>query len=353
MSKLETEDYKLVPIEKNRYKIVVNSFLFKNEHAAKIDGCYFSGPQQSWVMPQNKKCLEQFTALFPKEKISSKQKAIQDMIDHLTVKRYSQNTITVYKDQIIKFFDHFPSTEPSQLTDEDVKEYILFLIKKKRISLSYQKQAISAIKFYFEKILRRDTKKYYFEMPRNVEEKLPIVLSKTEVKKFFSKIHDHKKLAIFKTIYSCGLRLSELINLKISDIDSERMLINVRNGKGMKDRLTILSVDLLEILRMYFTRHQPKTWLFEASPNQKYTSRAIQKMFHEAFDKTGIRKKATVHTLRHSFATHLLENGEDIRKIQLLLGHRNLKTTEIYTHVTKAAIQNIASPLDNLLEDEE
>ncbi|MBN1326805.1 MAG: phage integrase N-terminal SAM-like domain-containing protein, partial [Candidatus Cloacimonetes bacterium] len=187
MSKLETMDYKLTPISKNRYKIEVFSFQFKKEHASKIYKCYFSGPQQSWVMPQDDICLRQFKSLFSRPEYShnekliqnladQKKKAVQDMIDQLTVKRYSENTITVYKDHIMRFFDYFPQIEPSQLEDENVKEYILFLLKKKRISLSYQKQAISAIKFYFEKMLRRETKKYYFEMPRSDERKLPLVL---------------------------------------------------------------------------------------------------------------------------------------------------------------------------------
>ena len=360
MDKIKTDDYCLTPISKNRYKIEVLSFEFNKTHGITIQGCYFSGPQQSWVMPQTKNCLEQFLKLFPSKpkietkKVSPQEKALKDYSDQLILKRYSKNTIVVYKEQIVRFFKYYSQKNPIELTDEDVKEYMLFLLNEKKISFSLQKQVISAIKFYFEKILRRETKKYYFEMPRSEKRKLPIVLSKREVKIFFSKINDQKKLAIFKTIYSSGLRLSELINLRISDIDSERMLINIRGGKGMKDRLTILSEDLLTILRPYFSKYKPKTWLFETSPNRQYSARAIQKMFHETFIRTGINKKATVHTLRHSFATHLLENGQDIRKIQRLLGHKNLKTTEIYTHITAKGLQEIKSPFDSLnIENEE
>lgn len=345
---LDTEDYKLVPISRNRYKIEVSTFVFGREQAVKIYKCYFSGPQQSWVMPQNEKCLQQFEALFPKKNESSRLKATQDMADQLTVKRYSENTIKIYTDCLKKFLLYFVKFEPQNITDDQVKEYLLYEIKTKKISLSAQKQIISAIKFYFEKILRRETKKYYFEMPLQRKRNLPVILTKAEMRAFFNELKGIKKLAIFKTIYSSGLRLSELINLRISDIDSEMMLINIRGGKGMKDRVTLLSGELLVSLRQYFRKHHPATWLFEASDNKQFTPRAIQKMFHDAFDKTGISKLATVHTLRHTFATHLLENGEDLRKIQLLLGHKNLKTTEIYTHVTSKAIRDIGSPLDDL-----
>jgi len=182
---------------------------------------------------------------------------------------------------------------------------------------------------------------------------LPLVLTKKELRVFFNELKNLKKLVIFKTIYSSGIRLSELINLKISDIDSEGMLIYIRGGKGMKERVTLLSGKLLILLRQYFRRYKPKTWLFEAAENKQFTPRAIQKMFHDSFDKTGILKKATIHTLRHCFATHLLEHGTDLRYVQHLLGHKNLETTERYTHVSKNAIDRIKSPLDELkLNDE-
>ncbi|MFC1898195.1 tyrosine-type recombinase/integrase [Candidatus Cloacimonadota bacterium] len=351
--RLETEDYKLTEIERDRYKIEVYSFQFKKEHAAKIEKCYFSGPQQSWVMPQTENCLKQFEALFPKKERSPKQKAVQDMIDQLTVKRYSENTITVYKDCINRFFDHFPNIAPEQLQDENVKEYILYLLQKKRISFSYQKQAISAIKFYFEKILRRDTRKYYFEMPRGEEVKLPIVLSKMEVKRILDCTKNLKHKAILATIYSAGLRLSEAVNLKIADIDSERNLIYVRGGKGKKDRTTILSRELLILLRKYFKEFKPKLWLIEGDNGNQYSKRSVQKIFYISLKIANIDKKASVHTLRHSFATHLLEGGEDLRYIQKILGHKNSKTTEIYTHITKIGRDKIKSPLDSLTIEKE
>ena len=213
---------------------------------------------------------------------------------------------------------------------------------------------ISAIKFYFEKILRRETKKYYFEIPRNKELKLPIVLSKEEVRKIINCTNNLKHKTILSTIYSAGLRLSEAVNLKIVDIDSERKLIYVRGGKGKKDRTTILSVELLELLRKYFKEFKPKVWLFESISQEQYSTKGIQKIFYRNLEKTNIDKKVSVHSLRHSFATHLLEQGEDLRIIQKLLGHKSSKTTEIYTHITKKGMGRITSPLDNLdLENED
>jgi len=355
---MRREHYCLTPISKDRYKIEVLSFEFRKAHAVSIPGCYFSGPQKSWVMPQTKACLDQFLKLFPskpKTEIksgNSYDKALKDFSDQLILKRYSENTIIVYKEQIVRFFKYYSKEDPSELTDEDVKEYMLFLLNEKKISFSLQKQVISAIKFYFEKILRRETKKYYFEIPKSKERKLPIVLSKREVKQIIDCINNLKHRAILSTIYSAGLRLSELVNLKIADIDSERKLIYVRGGKGKKDRTTILSIELLELLRKYFKEFKPKIWLFEGVNGGQYSKRSVQEIFYKALEKTTIDKKVSVHSLRHSFATHLLEQGEDLRYIQKILGHKSSKTTEIYTHVTSIGMNKIKSPLDSIdMED--
>ncbi len=352
MDKLKTDDYCLTPISKNRFKIEVSSFEFNKIHAVTIQGCYFSEPQQSWVMPQTNDCIDQFLKLFsykPKAiNISAQDEALKNFSDQLTLKRYSLNTMVIYKEQIIRFFKYYPGIDPFELTDENVKEYMLYLLKKKHISLSYQKQVISAIKFYFEKVLGRETKKYYFEIPRSKEQKLPVVLSKSEVKKIINSTNNLKHKAILSTIYSAGLRLSEVVNLKIADIDSERKLIYIRKGKGKKDRTTILSEDLLDLLRKYFKLYKPEIWLFESTSERQYSTKSVQKIFYRTLEKTKIDKKVSVHSLRHSFATHLLEQGEDLRYIQKLLGHRSSNTTEIYTHITKQGMGMIKSPLDAL-----
>ena len=358
MDKIKTDDYCLTPISKKRYKIEVLSFEFNKTHGITIQGCYFSGPQQSWVMPQTKKCLEQFIKLFPSKpqteikNVNSYDKALKDFSDQLILKRYSENTIIVYKEQIVRFFKYSSKEDPSELTDENVKDYLLYLLTEKKISFSLQKQVISAIKFYFEKILRRETKKYYFEIPKSKEQKLPIVLSKREVKQIINSTNNLKHKTILSTIYSAGLRLSEVVNLKIADIDSERKLIYVRGGKGKKDRTTILSIELLVLLRKYFKEFKPKTWLFEGLEGGQYSKRSVQNIFKKSLQKSKISKTATVHSLRHSFATHLLEQGEDLRYIQNILGHKSSKTTEIHTHVTSGGLNKIKSPLDEIDLDE-
>ena len=357
MKKIETDRYVLIPISKKRYKIFMKKDSFTKKDSKRIRGCYFSGNQNCWVFPQDQ--LSDFKTLFKinvQEKIHQQEhaKAIKRYKEQLIIRRYSENTIRAYTDQFEKFLTFMNDKNPADISDEDVKNYLLHLFSKREISLSLQKQVICSIKFYFEKILNREAKSYLFDIPKMHEKKLPIVLTNQEIRLFFSKIDDEKKLVIFKTIYSAGLRLSELVNLKISDIDSENMLIIVRGGKGMKDRVTVLSKELLVELRQYVRNYKPKYWLFESSSGNPYHKRSIQKMFYHYYARTELSKKASVHTLRHSFATHLLENGEDVRKIQKLLGHKNLSTTEIYTHITSQAMSGIRSPLDDLsIENDE
>ena len=193
---------------------------------------------------------------------------------------------------------------------------------------------------------------YFVERPQK-EVILPTVCSEEEIKQLLSSIKNIKHKAILSTIYSAGLRISELINLPIAAIDSDRMQIRIEKAKGKKDRYTILSKKLLELLRMYFKQERPHYWLFEGMGSTKekpiqYSTRSVQSILSKALREVGITKHVTVHTLRHSFATHLLENGTDLRYIQSLLGHSNSKTTEIYTHVTTKGFNQIISPLDKL-----
>jgi site-specific recombinase XerD len=326
---------------------------FTKLHSQKIHGCYFSGNQKSWVFPQ--KNLKDFENLFLQKNKLNKNEiteshyiALKDFKEHLIQKKYSPNTIKVYFGQFQKFLNFHNTISPQNLTDNDIKKYLLHLFDKKEVSLSLQKQVICSIKFYFEKILRRETKPYLFEIPKSNIRKLPVVLSKTEVTKLLNCTTNLKHKAILSTIYSGGLRLSEVVNLKIVDIDSERMLINIRGGKGKKDRITILGKETLKLLRTYLKKFKPKFWLFEGHDKQQMNPRNIQKIFKKYLKISGSMKECSVHSLRHSFATHLLEAGEDIRKIQKLLGHKNIQTTEIYTHITSKAIKGIKSPLNDL-----
>lgn len=225
-------------------------------------------------------------------------------------------------------------------------DYLVWMIDSKGASSSHQNQAINAIKFYLEHVLGYPTQ--YFVIDRPVKEKtLPQVLSKEEVGSILKQVRNTKHLAILTAIYASGLKISELINLKVGDIDSQNMRLWIRQGKGKKDRLTILSPTLLELLRVYYKKYKPKDWLFEG-PGGPYSASSIRKVLHRACKKAGIRKKVVVHTLRHSFATHLLEQGVNLRYIQELLGHTSSKTTEIYTHVSSRQLVGIASPLDQM-----
>ena len=192
-------------------------------------------------------------------------------------------------------------------------------------------------------------RKFYFIDRPNKEKTLPSVLSTQEVIDILKQTENIKHKAILMTIYSAGLRISESINLKFKDIDSDRMQIRVEQGKGKVDRYSLLSVRTLMILREYYKQYRPTVWLFEGvKKGEQYSTRSIQQIFQDAVHKAGITKDVSVHTLRHSFATHLLENGTDLRYIQSLLGHANSKITEIYTHITTKGFDQIKSPMDTL-----
>ncbi len=267
----------------------------------------------------------------------------------LIQKRYSNSTQRIYCNYFRDFCAHFKDEKLEGLTTEQINKYLLNLIQSKNISISQQNQRINAIKFFYEKVLGRN--KQYYELHRpNKEHKLPKVLSKNEVKKILISCGNIKHRSILMLIYSAGLRRSEVIDLRVSDIDSERMVINIIGAKGKKDRVSLLSEKTLLILRKYYKEYKPNKYLFEGAKGGKYSPTSIAKILKNAARKAGIHKSATPHMLRHSFATHLLEQGTDLRYIQELLGHNSSKTTEIYTHVSKKAIGNIKNPVDDFFE---
>ena len=269
--------------------------------------------------------------------------------DLLIQKRYSNNTQRIYCNYFKDFSTHFKDEKLEKLSNDQINKYILNLIQLKNISISQQNQRINAIKFYYEKVLGKS--KQYYEIHRpNKEHKLPKVLSKNEVKKILNSCGNIKHHSILLLIYSAGLRRSELIDLKVSDIDSERMVINITGAKGKKDRISLLSKNILQILRKYYKEYKPQKYLFEGANGGKYSPTSVAKILKKAAIKAGINKNVTPHMLRHSFATHLLEQGTDLRYIQELLGHSSSKTTEIYTHVSKKAIDKIKNPVDDFFE---
>jgi len=270
-----------------------------------------------------------------------------EYLKSLMVKKYSPRTIDTYTSMLRLFMNYYKDRNIRSLGDEEIRDYLLYLIDKKKVSASYQNQAINAIKYYYEKILGRETRTYYLSRPRPAT-RYPTVLSEEEVIQIIRHIDNLKHRMVISLIYSAGLRISEAINMRLEDIDSKMGYIMVRGEKGKKDRRTLLSMSILVQLRLYYQVYRPKKWVFEGQDGRQYSDESIQSVFRRAVARAGIRKRVTVHTLRHSFATHLLEHGVSLRYIQSLLGHSSSRTTEIYTHVTNKGLLDIKSPFDNL-----
>ncbi|MCE7699772.1 MAG: site-specific integrase [Methanobacterium paludis] len=265
----------------------------------------------------------------------------------MELRGYSPTTIKYYIGNVSRLAEYF-NKSPEVLSTEEIREYLHYCITERHLSEGTVSTIYSALKFFYEKTLEREWKTEKIVRIKE-HKKLPAILSKSEVKSIFDASDNLKHKTILMTIYAAGLRVSEAAKLKITDIDSKNMQIIIREGKGKKDRYTLLSKANLKILREYWKRYQPKTYLFPGdNPEGPISVRAIQKVFAAAKEKVGIKKKATVHTLRHSFATHLLEAGTDICYIQRLLGHTSINTTTIYLHLRRMDLLNIESPLDAL-----
>ncbi len=262
--------------------------------------------------------------------------------------RYSENTIRTYTGGVATFFRYCHDKDLAMLSNEDLQAFNYGFVLKNHYSSSWQNQVINAVKLFYRKMERREMILEEIERPRK-EMHLPNVLSKEEVKRILGAPVNLKHRAMLGLIYACGLRRSELINLKPADIESSRGLLVVRQSKGNKDRVVPISPKVVEMLREYFKAYRPKEWLFEGRvAGEHYSSTSLQEVLKKCVLKAGIRKPVTLHWLRHSYATHLLESGTDLRFIQELLGHKSSRTTEIYTHVSQKSIQQIRSPFDDL-----
>jgi integrase/recombinase XerD len=263
-------------------------------------------------------------------------------------KRYSASTITTYSEALKSFQVFYRDKPVAEITNEDVIIYNNDHILKNNLSASYQNQIVNAIKLFFLTV--RETKIEIDKIHRPKRAKvLPNVLSKEEIKLILTAHSNIKHKSMLSMIYSCGLRRSELLNLKFADIDSKRNIVLLKNAKGKKDRIAPLSPKILEMLRENYIVYKPKTWLFEGqNAGEIYSQYSLQSVLKQALQKSKITKPVTLHWLRHSYATHLLESGTDLRYIQELLGHSSNKTTEIYTHASTKSIQQIKSPFDNL-----
>jgi integrase/recombinase XerD len=271
-------------------------------------------------------------------------------LEKMQLLHYSSRTMRTYHAMLLRFLNTFASQDMdaiNQFTPELINKYHQSL-QQRGHSFTFINQSINAIKFYYAKVLNRlEIGLTEIDRPAK-EKKLPKVLSNQEVAAILKAVANLKHRCLLLLLYSGGLRISEVINLKLTDVQSQRNLLLIRGGKGYKDRTTLLSGRLLEELRVYYKQYKPKVWLFEGQDGGPYSVESIRKVFRAAMEKAGIKRVATPHTLRHSFATHLLEQGTDLRYIQALLGHSSSKTTEIYTHVTQHGLEKIISPLDRL-----
>jgi len=268
----------------------------------------------------------------------------------MRLRNYSPKTIKGYISHIRHFVCFVAPTHPRQVSDEGIKQYLIHLIEEEHYKASSVNQAINALRYLYVELYRRPMTLGVFPRPRK-ESTLPVVLSSGEVLKILNCVGNLKHRMILMLTYSAGLRVGEVVRLRIQDIDAERQLIHLHGAKGKKDRCTLLSDHVLKLLGEYLKQYHPSEFLFEGWEGRShYSERSVQSIFKRALRKAGIRKDVGIHSLRHSFATHLLEAGTDLRFIQELLGHRSSKTTEIYTHVSSRTLGKILSPLDNALK---
>ncbi|MBN1250916.1 MAG: tyrosine-type recombinase/integrase [Bacteroidales bacterium] len=336
------------------------------EKIKRLNSTFWHNNQKLWSIVNTKENLNSLKSIFGNEYIIEQNdapkpvkkrlltKALLDEIDELektlTLTAHSQSTIKTYKNMLTVFFSRFMNYEIKQITKEQIEGFIYQLIKENKISESYQNQMINAIKAYYEHVLGMPREYYEIKRPRK-SVSIPNVLSENEVLKIIQYPENLKHKAILWTIYSAGLRISELVNLRIADIHSDDGYIFVKGAKGKKDRKTILSEHLIRLLRIYYRMYKPSYWLFEGQTGGKYSVTSIRAIFRRAVKETNSNPWATVHTLRHSFATHCLQNNINLRHIQNMLGHNNPKTTEIYTKTIEINNKKIKSPLDNLFEN--
>jgi integrase/recombinase XerD len=328
---------------KENLKLILNSFRQKAFVDANQVFNSSKLPHKQTGIIEKKIEAEKFPVLSKEKELK-----IQEFSQWLLSKRYSLSTIKTYTDALRTFLRFFNDKQIHEINHKDLIQFNNEYILKHNLSSSFQNQIVNAIKLFFKKIENCNMEVELIHRPKR-EKKLPNVLSKEEIKAILEAPSNIKHKAMLSLIYACGLRRSELLNLKISDIDSKRHLLIIKNAKGKKDRVVPISDKLINMLREYYKAYRTKTWLFEGQKAaEQYSEKSLQSVLKQALQKAKISKPATLHWLRHSYATHLLESGTDLRYIQELLGHKSSKTTEIYTHVTEKSLQKIKSPFDDL-----
>lgn len=327
-----------------------------NAEVKKWVGVRWSHSQKAWYVLDTAHYREKF-GLPPKPLVGKavllqihpiNQPALQSYVETLQLKAYSPATIATYRNEFAQLLYVLKDKSVEKLDATKLRSYFLYCTNTLKLSENTLHSRLNAVKFYFEQVLKRD--KFFFEIPRPKKKViLPNVLAISQVEQLFSNLENLKHKTMLYLAYSAGLRVSEVVHLKIKDIHSERMVINIKGAKGKKDRTVLLSEGILALLRKYYTTYKPKEWLFEGQyKDSPYSTRSLQQVFHRAKDAANIKQPVTFHSLRHSYATHLHEAGTDIKLIQELLGHNDLKTTLRYTHVSNLTLEKIKSPFDRL-----
>jgi integrase/recombinase XerD len=340
-------------INYNKEKRIAVYFEKNTELIARIkmvEGSRWSQSMKAWHIPDTEENRIRFKITPLSHTIPSPEAIVQikKFKQWLLSKRYSESTLITYSEALKSFLIFYREKPIAEISNEDVIIYNNEFILKNNLSASYQNQIVNAIKLFFKTV--RGTKIEIDKIHRPKRSKLlPNVLSKEEVKAILEALTNVKHKTMLSLIYACGLRRSELLNLTFKDIQSNRKLLFIKQSKGKKDRIVPISDKIIEMLRDYYKLYQPKKWLFEGQQEStKYSDRSLEEVLKKSIRLAKINKPVSLHWLRHSYATHLLESGTDLRYIQELLGHNSSKTTEIYTHVSTKNIQNIKSPFDDL-----
>lgn len=314
-----------------------------------IPGRKWISEKKYWIIPDSPDLMNKLSSLFGKEAIhiEIKENLHFDILrKELVARGYSPKTIKAYINNNEQFIEYIHKSVEN-ISNQDIRNYIVYMAEERQLSKSSLNIVINALKFFYGEVLKYNFI-YDIKRPRR-DKKLPVVLSRDEVIRILSSIKNLKHKVLLMITYSSGLRVSEVIKLKLEDFNRERRLILIKSAKGRKDRYTILSDKAFDLLQIYCNEFKPDKWLFPGQSNDKHIStRTAQAIFEQAKEKAGIVQNVSIHSLRHSFATHLLESGTDLRYIQELLGHQSSKTTEIYTHVSNKVLGKIVSPLDTM-----
>lgn len=342
-------------------------FLMKEERDAfkRLNGSFYHPTQRLWSLPNTDTHKKQATDLFgkkmkaidtysaPKIPDSVVTDSIQQELDKhfqkMRLKSYSDSTIKTYQSNLTQFFVYFKNSDLPSLTKDQIEGFVFELVQKFKISEQKQNMMINAIKSYYEHTLGKPREYYTITRPKPSRD-LPNTLSEEEVLAIINAPENIKHKAVLHTIYSAGLRIGEVIRLRVKDVRSDDGFLFIKDSKGKKDRHTVLSPILLKLLREYYKVHKPSYWLFEGQEGGQYSAKSIQNVYQSAVKKTGSNPWSTPHTLRHSFATHLMQRGVNIRYIQRALGHSSSKTTEVYTRVLSINSKTLKSPLDVIME---